>query len=143
MSAFTPSEIDYLTSQGLARLATVGPDGQPHVVPVTFAFNADADTIDIGGTDFGATKKWRDAQANPKVTFLLDDVLRDPRRARGLEVRGRAEALAAGGSRINPRFPNFAEEFLRIHPTRIVGWGLESGDGTTPAAFRVNSRTVG
>jgi PPOX class F420-dependent enzyme/OxyR family protein len=143
MSAFTPSEIDYLTSQGLARLATVGPDGQPHVVPVTFAFNADADTIDIGGTDFGATKKWRDAQANPKVTFLLDDVLRDPRRARGLEVRGRAEALATGGSRINPRFPNFAEEFLRIHPTRIVGWGLEGGDGTTPAAFRVNSRSVG
>ena len=25
MSAFTPSEIEYLTSQGLARLATVGP----------------------------------------------------------------------------------------------------------------------
>ena len=39
MSAFTPPEIAYLTSQGLARLATVGPDGQPHVVPVTFAFN--------------------------------------------------------------------------------------------------------
>ena len=86
------------------------------MVPVTFAFNADADTIDVGGIDFGATKKWRDAQANPRVTFLLDDVLRDPRRARAIEVRGRAEALATGGSRINPRFPNFAEEFLRIHP---------------------------
>ncbi|MFL5881601.1 MAG: pyridoxamine 5'-phosphate oxidase family protein, partial [Actinomycetota bacterium] len=35
MSAFTPPEIAYLTSQGLARLATVGPDGRPHVVPVT------------------------------------------------------------------------------------------------------------
>ena len=143
MSAFTPPEIDYLTSQGLARLATVGPDGQPHVVPVTFAFNADADTIDIGGVDFGATKKWRDAQANPKVTFLLDDVLRNPRRARAIEVRGRAEALATGGGTINPRFPNFAEEFLRIHPARIVSWGLADGDGTTAAEFRVNSRAVG
>jgi len=143
LSAFTPPEIEYLTSQGLARLATVGPDGQPHVVPVTYTFNAEEDTIDVGGVDFGATKKWRDAQANPRVTFLLDDVLRDPRRARAIEVRGRAEALATGGSSINPRFPNFAEEFLRIRPARIVSWGLADGAGTTAAEFRVNSRAVG
>jgi pyridoxamine 5'-phosphate oxidase family protein len=143
MSAFTPPEIQYLTSQGLARLATVGPDGQPHMVPVTFVFNAGQDTIDVGGVDFGATKKWRDARKNPLVTFLLDDVLPDPRRARAIEVRGRAEALATGGSRINPRFPNFAEEFLRIHPTRIVSWGLENLDGTLPEDFRVSSRAVG
>jgi pyridoxamine 5'-phosphate oxidase family protein len=143
MSAFTPPEIQYLTGQGLARLATVGPDGQPHVVPVTFVFNAELDTIDVGGVDFGATKKWRDARRNPLVTFLLDDVLPDPRRARALEVRGRAEALSTGGSRINPRFPNFAEEFLRIHPTRILSWGLDNLDGTQPADFRVSSRAVG
>ena len=143
MSAFTPPEIQYLTSQGLARLGTVGPDGQPHLVPVTFVFNAELDTIDVGGVDFGATKKWRDARRNPLVTFLLDDVLRDPRRARAIEVRGRAETLATGGSRINPRFPNFAEEFLRIRPTRIVSWGLENLDGTLPEDFRVSSRAVG
>jgi len=143
MSAFTPPEIQYLTGQGLARLATVGSDGQPHVVPVTFVFNAELDTVDVGGVDFGATKKWRDARRNPLVTFLVDDVLADPRRARAIEVRGRAEALATGGSRINPRFPNFAEEFLRIHPTRIVSWGLENLDGTLPEDFRVSSRAVG
>ena len=143
MSAFTQSEIEYLTSQGLARLATVGPDGQPHVVPVTFSFNAEEDAIDVGGVDFGATKKWRDARQNPRVTFLLDDVRPDPRRARAIEVRGRAEALASGGGTINPRFPNFAEEFLRIRPTRILSWGLESLDGTLPADFRVSSRAVG
>jgi pyridoxamine 5'-phosphate oxidase family protein len=143
MSAFTPPEIQYLTSQGLARLATVGPDGQPHVVPVTFAVNAEEDTIDVGGVNFGATKKWRDARRNPLVTFLLDDVLPNPRRARALEVRGRAEAHETGGSRINPRFPNFAEEFLRIRPTRIVSWGLENLDGTVPDDFRVSSRPVG
>ena len=143
MSAFTPPEIQYLTGQGLARLATVGPDGQPHVVPVTFTFNAAEDAIDVGGVNFGASKKWRDAQRNPLVTFLLDDVLPNPRRARAIEVRGRAEALTSGGSKINPRFPNFAEEFLRIRPTRILSWGLESLDGTLPADFRVNSRAVG
>ena len=143
MSAFTPPEIQYLTGQGLARLATVGPDGQPHVVPVTFSFNAEEDAIDVGGINFGETKKWRDARQNPLVTFLLDDVLRDPRRARAIEVRGRAEALTSGGGKINPRVPNFAEEFLRIRPTRILSWGLESLDGTLPADFRVNSRAVG
>ncbi len=51
MSAFTPPEIQYLTGQGLARLATVGSDGQPHMVPVTFTFNAEEDTIDVGGVN--------------------------------------------------------------------------------------------
>ncbi|TMD79562.1 MAG: PPOX class F420-dependent oxidoreductase, partial [Chloroflexi bacterium] len=34
MSAFTQQEIEYMASQRLGRLATVGPHGQPHVVPV-------------------------------------------------------------------------------------------------------------
>jgi len=143
VSAFTDSEIEYLRSQGLARLATIGSDGQPHVVPLTFAFNADEDAIDVGGVDFGNTKKWRDARRNPKVTFLLDDVRPDPRRARALEVRGTAELHETGGGAINPRFPNFADEFLRIRPTRIVSWGLAGQDGTVPADFRPNARTVG
>ncbi|HEX3200785.1 MAG TPA: hypothetical protein VHW42_02455, partial [Actinomycetes bacterium] len=76
-------------------------------------------------------------------TFLLDDVLPNPRRARALEVRGRAEAHDTGGGGINPRFPNFAGEFLRIRPTRIVSWGLENLDGTVPDEFRVSSRPAG
>jgi pyridoxamine 5'-phosphate oxidase family protein len=142
MSVFTTAEIEYLRSQTLGRLATVGPDSQPHVVPLTFSFNAEEDTIDVGGVKFGASKKWRDAQHNPKVTFLVDDVLRDPRRARAIEVRGLSDVLATGGSKINPRFPNFAEEFLRIRPTRIVSWGLEDMDGAGAAAFRLNARSV-
>src|SRR5207249_1740978 len=39
MSVFTEEEIEYLRSQALARIATVGPDGHPHVIPVTFRFN--------------------------------------------------------------------------------------------------------
>jgi pyridoxamine 5'-phosphate oxidase family protein len=61
-SAFTPAEIAYLQSQRLGRLATVGPDGQPHVVPVGFHYNPELDTIDIGGHDFAKRKKFRDVQ---------------------------------------------------------------------------------
>ena len=57
MSVFTNEEIEYLKSQLLGRLATVGPDGQPHVVPVSFRYNAQLVTIDIGGHDFARHKR--------------------------------------------------------------------------------------
>ena len=142
MSVFTESELEYLGGQSLARVATVGPDGQPHITPVTFHYNEEEDTIDVGGMFFGGTKKWRDARGNPKVTLLVDDVLSNPRRARALEIRGTADRHESGGDAINPRFPNFAPEFLRVRPTRIVSWGLEEG-GTSGEGFHVNARSVG
>jgi pyridoxamine 5'-phosphate oxidase family protein len=37
--AFTEDETAYLKSQPLARIATVGPGGQPDVTPVSFEFD--------------------------------------------------------------------------------------------------------
>jgi len=140
VSVFTPAEIEYLQSQSLGRIATVGPDGLPHIAPVTFRLNTDEDAIDIGGIGFADTKKWHDANGNPRVAFLVDDVLRDPRRARAVEIRGRAETHDIGGDEINPRFPNFVPEFIRIRPTRIVSWGLE--EDATGIGFRLHARSV-
>jgi pyridoxamine 5'-phosphate oxidase family protein len=144
VSAFTPAEIEYLREgKTLARIATVGRDGQPHIIPVTFWFNADEDAIDVGGIAFGEGKKWRDAEHNRRVTFLLDDTP-TPGRARALEVRGQAELHATGGEAINPRFPNFAPQFFRIRPRRIVSWGVDDSPtrGATGGSFRPNGRTV-
>ena len=127
MSVFTEAELEYLRTGTLGRLATVGPDGQPHVVPVTFHYNGDEDAIDVGGVFFGATKKWRDARRNPRVTFLLDESW--GKGAKAIEVRGVAEAHETGGDKIHPRFPNFTPEFLRIRPRRIVSWGLTPAEG--------------
>jgi pyridoxamine 5'-phosphate oxidase family protein len=50
MSVFTDSELRYLTGgRQLGRIAMVGPNGTPHVVPVGWIYNAACDTIDIGG----------------------------------------------------------------------------------------------
>ena len=141
MSVFGEAEIEYLRGQTLGRIATVGRDGRPHVTPVTFFYNEGEDAIDVGGVSFGGTKKWRDAQSNQHVTLLVDDVLSNPRRARALEIRGKAEVHETGGEAINPRFPNFAPEFVRIRPVRIVSWGLEEG-GTRGRDFSVNARSV-
>jgi pyridoxamine 5'-phosphate oxidase family protein len=122
MSVFTPAEIDYLQNQRLARIATVGSDGQPHVVPVGFRYNPDTDTIDIGGHDFAQRKKWRDVEQNPRVAVVIDDVASvNPWRVRGIEIRGEAERLMAGGETV---IRGFDPAMFRITPKRIVSWGL-------------------
>jgi pyridoxamine 5'-phosphate oxidase family protein len=146
MSVFTQEEIAYLRENRLGRLATADADGQPHVIPLTYTFNEDEDAIDVGGLDFGSGKKWRDLGENPQAAFLVDDVIGPPRRARAIEVRGRAELHETGGDTINPRFPNFSPQFVRIRPTRIVSWGLEedaTADSATARGVDHNARDVG
>ena len=122
MSVFTDEEIDYLNTQLLGRLATVGPDGQPHAVAVSFRHNAQLDTIDIGGHDFARRKKYRDVQRNPRVALIVDDMeSANPWRPRGIEIRGEAEILSSGGEDLGP---GFAPDMFRISPRRIVSWGI-------------------
>ena len=125
MSVFGPEEIEYLNSQRLGRLATVGPDGQPHVGPLAFRYNPEHDTIDVGGHDFAKRKKWRDVQKNRKVALVVDDLASvQPWRPRGIEIRGEAELLQSGGKTVNP---GFDDEMFRIKPKRIYTWGLVEG----------------
>jgi pyridoxamine 5'-phosphate oxidase family protein len=123
MSVFSDAEIDYLGSQRLGRLATVGRDGMPHVVPVAFRYNADADSIDIGGHDFAKRKKFRDVRRTGMAALVVDDVL-PPWRPRAVEVRGEAITLGIGGKAI---MEGFDDPIIRIKPIRIVSWGLEDG----------------
>jgi pyridoxamine 5'-phosphate oxidase family protein len=132
MSNFTPAEIEYLNSQRLGRLATVNSEGEPHVVPVGFRYNPALDTIDIGGRNIAQTRKFRDAARYGRVAFVVDDVL-PPWKPRGIEIRGRAEVLPSGGQEI---VASFAPDLIRVHPTRIIGWGLE-GD-----SYHRSSRTI-
>jgi pyridoxamine 5'-phosphate oxidase family protein len=133
MSVFTETEIEYLSGQRLGRLATVDAEGRPHVVPVGFRYNEELDAVDIGGHNFAGSKKFRDVGKTGRAAFVVDDVL-PPWRARGVEVRGRAEVRSEGGKEI---MENFAEAMIRIHPRRIVSWGVDSD------AFSPNSRSVG
>jgi pyridoxamine 5'-phosphate oxidase family protein len=123
VSVFTDKELAKLRDARLARIATVGADGQPHVVPLTYALNEAEDAVDIGGFGFGSSKKWRDAVANQKVTFLLDESAGGE--AYGIELRCTAEVHETGGEGINVRFPGFDPQFLRLRPHRIVSWGVE------------------
>ncbi|HEY3818032.1 MAG TPA: PPOX class F420-dependent oxidoreductase [Polyangiaceae bacterium] len=135
MSAFSEAELAYLQSQRLGRLATVGGDSSPHVVPVGFRYDAEHDAIAIGGHGgFTKRKKYRDVLANPRVAFVIDDVVSiKPWKVRGIEIRGVAEVLATGGGALGP---GFDPEMFRIRPKRIVSWGIE-GD-----QMQQNARSV-
>jgi pyridoxamine 5'-phosphate oxidase family protein len=115
MSAFTDDELAYLLGERrLARLATVGADGTPHVVPVGWSYNVELDAIEIGGRDLARTKKFRDVKHSGRAAAVIDDLAStDPWRPRGIEIRGIAEAIDA------PR------PLIRIHPQRVVSWGVD------------------
>lgn len=117
MSLFSEAELRYLSGgRQLGRIATVGDDGTPHVVPVGWIYNAARDTIDVGGHELATTKKFRDVARAGRVAIVIDDLeSTDPWRPRGIEIRGAGEAIA------------MPTPLIRIHPERIVSWGLGEG----------------
>jgi pyridoxamine 5'-phosphate oxidase family protein len=121
------SEIEYFRSALLGRLATVGRDGTPHVAPVgMFSYNAEFDTIEVGGHNLTNTKKFRDVARSGRAALVVDDLASTaPWQPRGIEIRGRAEAIEE------------PQPVIRIHPERIVAWGIDTG------GFQRNSRSVG
>ncbi len=118
-SVFTDGELAYLRgAPRLGRLATVGRDAMPHVVPGGWTHNDETDTIDVTGRQLERTKKFRDVARNGFAAIVIDDLASlDPWRPRAIEVRGRAEAL------------HDPEPLIRIHPDRVVSWGLGAADG--------------
>jgi pyridoxamine 5'-phosphate oxidase family protein len=117
MSVFREAELGYMAGgRQLGRIATVGADGTPHVVPVGWIYNAVQDTIDVGGHELERSKKFRDVARTGRAAIVIDDLAStEPWRPRGIEVRGRGEAIA------------LPTPLIRIHPVRIVSWGLEGG----------------
>ena len=114
MAVFTDTEVAYLHSQRMARLATASPSGQPDVAAVTFSL--DGDTLVSGGFDITKTVRYGNLRTNPRAVIVIDDLLTtDPWRPRGVKVRGSA-ALEEhpGGLRI------------RIQPEVVWSWGINA-----------------
>ncbi|MCD0449846.1 PPOX class F420-dependent oxidoreductase [Actinocorallia sp. API 0066] len=115
---FTPAELRYLEDQRLGRLATLAPDGTLQNNPVGFTVDAEHGWIDIGGWNMGASRKFANVQKHPEVSFVVDDIAAlDPWTVRGIEIRGRAEAVTGVAGFLSG-------EVIRIRPRRIRSWGL-------------------
>ncbi len=108
------AERAFLAAQPLGRLATVDAVGLPHVVPVGFTYNEVTKTIDIGGFHMSSTAKFRHVRRSGVAAFVVDEVL-EPWRPRGIEIRGRAEALDAAA--------DAPSGLIRIHLDAVRTWG--------------------
>jgi pyridoxamine 5'-phosphate oxidase family protein len=119
MSAATPfSERDlrFLASSNhpLGRIATVGRDGTPHVVPTGWTYNATLGTVDVTGRDVQTTKKFRDVTGSGRAAIVIDGLAPgDGWNPWAIEIAGRAEAISGPPA------------LIRIHPERVRSWGLE------------------
>jgi pyridoxamine 5'-phosphate oxidase family protein len=128
---FTETEILYLASQRLGRLATVQPNGTLQVSPVGFSYNLAAATIDINGYNLAKSQKFRNIADNGRAAFVVDDLVSvQPWRVRCIEIRGVAEALTTESSAL-----------IRLHPKRIISFGIDEPD-TEAHSLTSNNRDV-
>lgn len=119
-TAFTQAETEHLASQSLARLATVGANGQPDLVPVAVEFDAVGFWICGAGEAMLRTRKVRNVAAGRRrVGLVVDDLVAvEPFVARGIRIYGEAEPP---GERVGM----VGRGYLRVTPT--VSWSRNMG----------------
>ncbi len=128
--------VKLLERERVCRVATVGPDGVPHVVPVCHVvldgriyFASDADA-----------RKVHNLRAHPEVAVTVDLYTEDWGRLVGILVQGRARVIDRGPEfrrvrrALYEKYPQYPEEaaieegesvVVEITPARLSSWGLE------------------
>jgi coenzyme F420-0:L-glutamate ligase/coenzyme F420-1:gamma-L-glutamate ligase len=142
----TPDEAVFLRGERVARLATVGLDGMPHLVPVCFEAAIDAGILTVLYIALdekpkrvapGQLKRVRNLVANPAVSLLVDRYDDgDWGRLAFLRVDGRATILDPGApghapalAALRAKYPQYRtmalEErpIIRIAPLATRSWG--------------------
>ncbi len=79
----------------VARLATVGPDGRPHVVPICFALDGDTlyTVIDQKPKSTRRLRRLANIEANPAVEVLIDHWDEDWSRLWWVRLSGQARVV--------------------------------------------------
>ena len=112
---FSDTEIKYIKSQRLARLATVSSDGQPDVAPVGFQF--DGRRFTISGFDITRTFKYKNVKKGSlKIALVIDDLATvSPWKPRGVKIHGTAQIVEGS-----------APAYLIVTPERSWSWGVDA-----------------
>ncbi len=129
----------------VARLATVGSTGQPHLVPITFALLDERTLItavDHKPKRTTALRRLANIEANPQVSVLVDHYAEDweqlwwaradgRARVEKAAPAGAAEALAERYEQYRGRPPQ--GPFILVEVQRFSSWSAAySGDGSNP-----------
>jgi PPOX class probable F420-dependent enzyme len=120
----------------VCRVATVNPEGVPHLVPVCPAL-ADG-KVYFGSSHDG--RKVKNLEANPNCTVTVDLYAEDWTYLKGVMVQGRATIIAKGPrfrkarALLYRKYPQYEADaaldekdsvIVEVTPTSVFSWGLD------------------
>lgn len=92
---------DRVTEARVARLATIDPEGRPHLVPVCFALDGDTvySAVDQKPKRSRELQRLENIRANPPVALIVDHYDEDWTQLWWVRLRGQAAVLEPGPER--------------------------------------------
>jgi PPOX class probable F420-dependent enzyme len=141
---------DFVTEQKVTTVATIGPNGRPHLMPLWYVPQADSSLI---GWTFAKSQKARNLERDPRATLQIEDGV-DYQELRGVmfecevEIERDADKVADFGMAIFERYaggdvgelPDEVRQMvekqapkrigMRFRPTRTVSWDHRKLGGT-------------
>ena len=125
----------------VARLATLGPNGRPHIVPITFAVDGDQIYTAVDEVKPKTTahlRRLRNIAADPRVSLLADHYEGDWERLWWVRADGTATLLGEPGQMTGPlsllarRYPQYRASqpggpVIRVLVERWTGWAASAG----------------
>ncbi|MGH7299961.1 MAG: pyridoxamine 5'-phosphate oxidase family protein [Candidatus Rokuibacteriota bacterium] len=129
----TKAQAKLIKWERVARVATVGAAGMPHLVPVCQML--------LGGKIYFASgkkaRKVRNLRANPRLALTIDLYSDDWDRIQGVMVQGTARVIERGArfrslrGRLYAKYPQYPREaalgqsdsvIVELTPTRVFSW---------------------
>jgi nitroimidazol reductase NimA-like FMN-containing flavoprotein (pyridoxamine 5'-phosphate oxidase superfamily) len=127
---------ELLDRERVCRVATAGPAGMPHLVPVCQVV-VDGKVYFASGTE---GRKVANLRANPQVTVTVDLYSEAWAHLKGAMIQGRARLIERGAlfrkirARLYAKYPQYSREatldesdsvVVEVTPTGVFTWGLD------------------
>jgi len=107
----------------VARLATVGADGRPHLVPIVFALVADVvwSAVDAKPKTTQQLRRLANVEATGRASLLVDSYDEDWRALWWVRVDGPAEVLPAADPRARDAVDALVDKYPQYRAARPAG----------------------
>jgi PPOX class probable F420-dependent enzyme len=124
---------DRVRAARVARLATVGADGRPHIVPCCFSFVGDTivSAVDAKPKSTMALRRLANIEANPAVSLVVDHYDDDWEELWWVRVDGEAR-VCGDGARRESALDSLATKYQQYRLDRPMGPVIE----IEPTAWR-------
>ena len=143
----------FVAARSVGRLATVSAAGQPHTIPVCYAWDGADIWIALDAkpkrvADVTRLRRVRNILAHPQAALVVDDYLDDWTQLAHVLIEGTARLVApeaaghtAAIALLRAKYPQYAvmpieaNPAIALHPTHVVSWGAVETRAARPASL--------